>query len=587
MNKRSQLIFSGIAATALVIIFSMIFSPIYYANDDAMLQAILSGSFSGKVSSMTVYFNQPLSLVLSGFYALLPSVPWFGIFQLGCYLVCLWGILAKGLNKINTKNVKSWENVAYSIAVVFLFYGFLLMQMIMPTYTVTAAVVGASAVFMLILSEHKAGWKAQLKELTPVILLLFLCYLIRNNVFFMLLPYFAVAAIWCLGNNLPRKQAQNTDDLVENVKLQRKIVKDRFFSYLPTVILMLVVTLIFMSINFMSYQKQGWKEYQKYNDVRTLVYDYTGIAFDELSMEQYKKNGLSEEDIQLYMNYNIMLAEDQSFDAMQKIAEIQQKPGVGYKKALLIYKDRIFSGKEDAPYLGMVFLMYVILLSLLIPKQKQNEIALVILLAVMRSGLWIFLLQKGRYPERITVSLYLIELAVLFGFLMDSIWEYLVDEKKRYKILGYSVLGILCIFLVSFGASGANKSAVKYQDTVSMIDSYDVVYSYIETNEDNLYLLDVKSFSNTPEYIFGQTIGKFDNFLLLGGWMTKTPLLRDKLAGYGYESAREALLAGNHILYISKDNWLPITLPEGKNAECVDIIRSGNDSYYVIKVVDE
>lgn len=151
---------TGIALAITVILFALLFQcfdVLYYANDDVMIQDILSGRFSGQSSSMTVYFNQPLSFLLSGFYALQPSIPWFGFFQIACYGLCLTMVMAK----LISGKEKWWNKVIRISGVITLFLMLLGRQMIMPTYTVTAAVVGATAIFCVAYcKEDRFPWKA-------------------------------------------------------------------------------------------------------------------------------------------------------------------------------------------------------------------------------------------------------------------------------------------------------------------------------------------------------------------------------------------------------------------------------------------
>ena len=78
-SKQNFLLAVGINALLLGVFF-FFFSPYFGTNDDILLSSFVDGSMSVKQVRM-VYINVIIGTLLKGLYTLLPSVPWYGLFQ--------------------------------------------------------------------------------------------------------------------------------------------------------------------------------------------------------------------------------------------------------------------------------------------------------------------------------------------------------------------------------------------------------------------------------------------------------------------------------------------------------------------------
>ena len=94
MNRDAWNIAVAVMVTAILFVtLGFLFAPVYCLNDDLMIQSILSGRFSGTASKMAVYLNEPLSGILAFLYDVMPAVAWFGLFLIGCFILCFFLIL--------------------------------------------------------------------------------------------------------------------------------------------------------------------------------------------------------------------------------------------------------------------------------------------------------------------------------------------------------------------------------------------------------------------------------------------------------------------------------------------------------------
>lgn len=562
MEKKKDLWITALITAAFMAVLLGILHPIYYANDDAMLRSILSGSFSSAASSKTVYLGQLLSLPISWLYCVLPAVPWFDLFQILCLGISFWLILYGAVGKVNTVKYKM---IAGGFVFCFL-AAILTQQMVLPTYTVTAAIVGCTGIFYLFLAEERRDKKQQLVSFLPGVLLLILCFEIRQNIFFMTFPFAALVVLYRL--------------------LGKGNFKEKLIRYWPSIGLSAGLILICLLIESVAYASQDWKYYKQYNEVRTLVYDYTGIDCSDAALQRYSEMGILDETISLYRNYNILLAGQQDLDTMEKIAAEQPPYGVGWRNAIYSYIILFRQQRNDSFYPALGIAFYLVLIFMLWPMGRKKDVFWICGLVVIRSGLWIYLMEQGRYPERITISLFILEFAVLFGFFFEILLEHVREIKKQKSVKSaiviYSAVSILFLVVLFTLVTGSKNLYCRYQETAEINQKYGAVFDFMKQQPNNLYLLDVTSFPNCPEYLFEKN-NTVDNTLLLGGWMTGSPLLTDKLGYYGYQSAREAFLEGNNVYYVSKNSETGIETEGAADFIVYDTISNGQDTFYIIK----
>ena len=72
----------------------------YDLNDDTTISSILNGNYLGTPDGHSVYVSYPLSGLLSLLYRILPRVPWFTLFLLGCYLFAFAAIFSTIYKKV-------------------------------------------------------------------------------------------------------------------------------------------------------------------------------------------------------------------------------------------------------------------------------------------------------------------------------------------------------------------------------------------------------------------------------------------------------------------------------------------------------
>lgn len=550
----------AVMVTAILFLILFLWSDIVYClNDDMMIQSILSGRYSGSPSGKAVYLSEPLSSLLAFLYGILPSLPWLGLFLAGCYMICFFMTLFSSLEKL----VKSPEVTGKKrmigigcvcVLCVSIFCGFFLSQFLMIHYTVVAAVLGGTAIYLFMMSDISEEGKSALQISWMPVVLLLLCYLVRTKVFFMAAPFLAVAGLY------------------------RILRTRRFICYLVPLVMLGAGLLLLMLAGRLSYGDAVWQEYLDYNDARTELYDYELIWEEEEAEAYYAAQGYAPEEIEIYREYNVLFNETLTAEDYRKIAAYGELRPEGqrtwlqkFKEGFWLYRHRMLGKAEDYPYNVVCIALYIMTAMLMIGGRDKKSLWMLVLLGIVRSGLWIYLLAEGRYPERVVISLYLIELFVLLAMIVDALtllsrrFSSGIESQQSCDIIenrissivnrmGIALAGIVLMILsLETAYQVLPKTLEARAQQLEINREEDQLFDFMKSHPENLYLLDVYSVVYHTEYAVRDYDGSYENYLLLGGWVAGSPLVTEKLTGWGYESAFDALEHGENVYLVLKE----------------------------------
>lgn len=495
----------------LMVIAGCLVRPVFYLNDDVTMRSILSGAYTGTPDGHAVYMQYPLTGMLAAFYRIIPVIPWLDLFFCGCIWLCM--VLIAGSFE------KKWLGslLASVIALPFFLY---------MHYTLVAALVAATTVLL-----------CSRKGLSVKVLLLWtISYMIRGQVGLLGLPFLVAAVVWqlcCSGTITGRK-----------VK-QAGIYCGALLSGI----------LLITGINKLCYASEGWQNYQQYNDARTQLYDYT----DFLSTNKYQlealEYGMSDEEYQLLFSYNTMLASEPDGEKVQQIAD---KIFVSMKQDRTIV-DSVKSGVReyyiqlryhDFPYNYIWMGAFAFLGGCFLFQKKWKQVLFLGILFLGRSSIWIYLLIQGRFPERVSISLYLLELLLLLGIGLSG-----VSIRKTY--LKKAGLPVLVVLSLGIGAFLIKDTCEKVEVQTETQQEWDALKKLGRINYDTTYLVDVFSAVRYGERLFAQ---ENDNIMLLGGWLTDSPLANDRIEALSGTDATEVFGTNEDVrLVVSSErgcDWL-------------------------------
>lgn len=570
-KKYENCIIAGLTIIVNLILLSICFDFYYDLNDDVMMKDIMAGVYTGTPDGhnmQTLYF---LGAFISLCYRLCRNLPWYGLFLLLCQTGSLYLVGVRFLRFCN----KWWAKAGCMALLTGLLWGILLPHMTAMQYTFTCTMLAAAAIFLFITTPKNLTVKQFICENIPSILLVILAYQLRTEMLLLVFPFIGLSGLF---------------RLVQEDKILQKENYQKYGIVLECIVCGMLVSRL---LDFAAYGSDEWKSFLTFFENRTQVYDFHMDILTSGEHDEYLTAiGLQDAQKELLVNYNFGLDEEIDEEMLGEIA-VYAASGTDYfagvPKAFRSYIYRI-SHKGDAPYNILILCTYFCICIMGICNayadkkgaKRWNFLWELVLLGTVRSSLWMFIIVRGREPERITHSLYLAEAAVLIGMLCMQI-----AAGKRI-IIGV-LLGLLFVCYIphnvravlsdSEGREQANQGAY-------------AISQYCRAHPENFYFEDVYSTVGFSQKIFQNVDNSFSNYDIMGGWMCKSPLYREKLERFHIVAVDEALLYKDNVFFImetqeSSTDWMKAYYA-GKGI-AVDISQTEfiTDDYAVYRVVEE
>lgn len=492
----------AIVLPMIVGILMWICPPVFYLNDDVTMRSVLSGTYTGAPDGHAVYMQYPLTGLLALTYRVAGAVPWLEVFFAVCIVVCM--VLVACRFK---------QPIIGCLAVLVLYVPFCLYM----HYTLVAALVAATAVFLLAMGE-RGTWS---------VVLLLIAYMIRGQVGLLSLPFVACALVWRVIIAAKEEQKQV---LCSKLKLGACLAGGLLICFL---------------INNLSYSSPEWKHYMAYNEDRTLLYDYTDFLSTDKYAYEPENYGMSKEEYQVLFHYNTMLDAGIEETKMAEVAErvaagMQQDISLLQELKTCLYEYYVQMRYHDMPYNYFWLGGYVFLAVGFVVYKKWMPLLLLGCLGIGRSSVWMYFLWQGRFPERVSQSLYLLELLLLLGM---GLW--LWERNGLSKLwLQRASLAMLAVMLAGVCGYQWKMTADKVEQQTTVQEEWDALKDYCASQPDRLYLADVFSIVGYAERLYEAGSA---NIMMMGGWMSASPLAQERLLAVGGQDAAEALVYGEKV----------------------------------------
>lgn len=509
----------------------------YFAlNDDVLIKDIISGLYTGGPESRNNQMLYPLSLFFSLLYRVLPVVPWYGCFLWLCHYGCLFLILQRCLNLCGKKAVKYLLCLPAGLVL----SGMFLEHLVLVQYTVTSGLLAATALFLLVTETDR---EHLFKKSIPYMGLALVSLLLRSEMLLLMLPFLCVAGlyVWSLEKQILRK---------EHFK--------KYFGVIGCLLGLLVCMLV---IDSLAYGGKEWKEFRRFFDARTTLYDYTGVPVYEQNEAFYEANNISEIQHELFENYNYGLDERIDAAMVDNVAEyaegIQDSFSARLKTGMVRYKYRILN-MDGAPYCLWAVAGYILLAMAMYKKNKWRIIFTGGMLLFVRSVIWVYILMTNRIPDRITHPLYLAECLLLVAVFLTELGS-IQERKDRYR-QGLGVVVLLLVGCINLG-NGIKTTGEQIVQIEERNVANAALTEYSSQHPDDFFFMDVYSSIYFTEKIFTKQYPG-ENRELLGGWICNSPIYNKKLGAYGMVNAEEGLLDRDNVFLVqrkeSTTDWLHV-----------------------------
>lgn len=539
----NQIIAAGFII-ALFVFIALRYDFYYELNDDVFMKNILSGVYTGVPEGHNIQMQYPISFFISILYRLFPRAPVYGICLCLLQFACLYLLVERNLSFRR----KLWSKLLTAGIVCMLVLALFLKHLVIVHYTVTSGLLAAVAVFLFMTTQDGISTKDFIKRNIISMVLAIISFGIRSEMLLLVLPLICVAGIykWSKEKNIFS---------IENIR-----------KYLTIIGGMLAGIIVVFVIHTIAYSGKDWKVFMQFFNSRTELYDFQEIPSYEENKELYNQLDMTENELEMLIKqYNFGL--DDTIDAkiLDALADYQKqlnKETYNLKKtireSIYQYCYRLFHKESaDYPWNMMVLSGYVLVLAAGIWNSFNREEGRrrgivqigwkLAFLGFIRSGLWMFIIIRGRTPERITHSLYLVEFSILCAMLL---LEGIQIKASAVFIAAVSLLSVLIL------PAELIKVDVEYAGRLHANRTDLAMKEYCQSHLENFYFIDVYSSVSDPvthipysEKIFLSDGNKLANYDIMGGWLTKSPLYDKKLKAFGMESMQEALI-GNRNVYL-------------------------------------
>ena len=549
LKKNENGITAFLAVVLLAVFTGCVFDYYYDLNDDVLMKDILAGVYTGEPESRNIQMHWPISALISLLYRLVRPLPWYGLFLCFCHFGCFFLIEKRSMEICKTYRGK----LILALTEGLLFTGLFLEHLVYAQYTVTCTLLAATAAFLFYTTNERVRSGEFNKRNIPAVLLVPVAYLIRSEMLLLVLPMICAAGVAKWGSE------------------ERIFTKENAVKYLSVIGLILSGILLGQAVHMLAYGSAQWRAFMEFFNNRTELYDFQEPPGYEEHRAFYQSIGLTESEKILLDNYNFGMDEEIDEQLIGAIAayagenkSVQEPFSRQLPQKLRFYIYRLTHGPGDTgsdyPWNYSVILGYLLVIFTALcgdgrgKKETVRKLLgtgwkLLILFAV-RTGLWMFILMRGRDPIRITHSLYLMELCILAAMILAQ-WQKIGKDRTK-QICSFTVLagfGILAVLILP----GSIREALVNQTQRDMVNQpYRELYSHLsgEENKENFYLIDVYSSVSYSEKMFEQVDNSLDNYDIMGGWACKSPLQRKKFALFGIETMEQALLARDNVYFV-------------------------------------
>lgn len=585
IKKKENCIWALCFTVILCGVLALFFDYYFDINDDMLMRDFVSGVYAGRPSGYNIQMLYPLSFLLSLPYHIFSKIHWYDLFFLVSQYGCIYLITNRLLDFCRSRLCKVLVILVETGIILITFLG----ELVFIQYTVTSALMAMTVAFLIYTNDVADTPRAFFKENKLSFALIILSFMVRPNLLLLMFPFVCVVGICKWATEVPIFSKNNFK---------------KYFSFLGVVVGSIVILQV---IHEVAYGGEDWKEFFRFFDNRTEIYDYHKVPSYNENVEFYESIGLNENDCRLLLNfYNVGLDETLDSAVMEKIKDYvvtkdSQKQSVieGIKTAFSDYRYRTFS-KRDYPYSWIVIVLYGLVFIAALCNRHFRFIWEETLLGVVRSGIWMFILFRGRVPERIIHPLYLIEILILIAFLLVELRA--LNEKKHS--ICYQSIGVLCglllfFFIGSYCRDSVNAVLIKYKENQKLDVQYNALLEYIREHKNNFYFFDIFSVSEYKTKLFDDQIGEINNYEMLGGWAAKNPLSKEKYQAFSFSTVEDGLVERDNVYFVLKNSqayhpniekWLEEYYADrGRNVylkQIDGVIADGDIAFIIYKIVD-
>ena len=643
LKKHENCILSLAMALILAGILAARFDFYYDLNDDVLIKDILSGVYSGTPDGHTMQLLYPLGALLALLYRGL-SIPVFGAFLLFCQFGSIWAVGYRSTVLVDEERAardgapfapgmcsaasaarlaepavcSAWNITAERLGVkgvlllaeALFWFAAMGSHLVYLQYTVTAGMLAGAAIFWVVTAKGKERFWA--------LLLYWLSFCLRPEMALLCLPLAGAGGLCIWGRE------------------KQIFSKESLRHYLGLFAALVIGMGVFYGLDVLAYSDPNWKDFRQFFDERTILYDYHLDFIEQYdeNREAYEETGVSRTLQEMLKNYNFGAADEIDTQMLSSLAVHAKKTDAKesvlsqVKKAIWRLVHENWLSKSDLPW-NFVWLAVVFAwCSCCLQKGNRRYFRQPVFVFCVGGMLWSYLLMQGRMVDRVTHPLYLAQIllaAGLWGTAGNRQLKMRTAEKcdavghtdaatgaaivcsdvenadvshnvntrstgRIHSVMTAAVCGVillLCILRVPGMWQGVAREQTR-RETVNQTN--EDVFAYCEKHASTLFLEDVYSTVAYSEKIMLDRDKPF-NYDLLGGWLVKSPLTKQKLSAFEYVSMGEAVRSSEKVCLLADEgtdmSWLTEYLEERGEPGMLLRIGSAGEGVEVYQFLSE
>ena len=516
-----NLLLSFIINAVLLGVFLCFFTPYYESNDDFLISNFVNGAISEK-SSRLIFVNIIIGTLLKGLYTLVPSAPWYALFQ--------YAMLFASFTAIAWILLQRYERAPALLLTIGTISVFGLDAYICLQFTKTTAVATVSGIMLMFYSLGKEkGTKCRRLPMTIGIILALLGGMFRYHEFLM-----AGAVIcWIIIDPL-------TDVAKLNVEAKNKL--HRFFDTIKPFVLLLLLFGAVRVIDNAAYRDTEWAEYKEYSKARVQVLDHGTPSYD-MYEDGYKALGISRDFFTRIYTWNFYDPDKFDTETFYNIAALRgERKLIGGDTAVIdffpicaptLIREWCFAG-----------LVLIAAVWLLFGRHDLRAIISILLSASVCLCLFIYFFLSERW------GVYRVDYGIILALAVVILWYIPGGKTHKWQISTAAIL-IFTIALQCIYMSEWKDSFTYYRDNKENIAKQREAIQTLTDDghlimQDSCILILSKDFysSQSP---FGSAIpGSADKLVTMGGWHITPDTVRN-LSQYGVRNPYKDIVNNSEV----------------------------------------
>ena len=514
-------------AAALFFAASCVTDIAYYNNDDTNIAAALSGELSGTPYPAHPFINCLLGNAVSFCYRILPAVPWWLVFQL---VFALTGLAVTGACILAVSQRKGLPLI---LAVVF--YGvyalaFVLYTLLLVTFTLTSAVLGAAAVSLLLSMDDAASGRQKTGRYALSALLMGAAFLFRNSSGLSLLPFY-FGAICCRAALL----------------LKNKAGKQRLIKLMAFALASLMLFFGLIAVHNWGLTYYNAPEFAAFDEARGRYLDYPVDSYSD-NPSLYESVGWDAELYSMVMQWFYMDGRVTA-ENLNAILDGSQKGGLLSPAEALADLNAFLSGQPFARYSIAVCFIALLLFAALAAFHREGRLPLLLALVMLLGGgaLVMYLLLSGRLVLRVFQLVAIPAGASVLLLGLTALPEGAYGKRFPAVRSGISVCLLLALLFSSYKCA---RIAVSY-DSAGMLQKSRALIAYALANPDKIYIRDTRA-ANNVDAVATYPDKKPTNLLDWGGTSAYTGAKELQLDKYGLRPFTADVFFRENVYFITE-----------------------------------